>query len=143
MTYPRIMIAAPKSGSGKTYITCALLQALQMRGYHVGAFKSGPDYIDPMFHTTVLGIPSKNLDPFFSEKDQVRKLFQFDNSYDISVIEGAMGLYDGLGGITKQASAYELASDLQAPVILVIDAKGMGYSVVAQIKGFLALDEKI
>ena len=56
MTYPRIMIAAPKSGSGKTYITCALLQALQMRGYHVGAFKSGPDYIDPMFHTTVLGI---------------------------------------------------------------------------------------
>lgn len=59
MTYPRIMIAAPKSGSGKTYITCALLQALQMRGYHVGAFKSGPDYIDPMFHTTVLGIPSK------------------------------------------------------------------------------------
>ena len=142
MTYPRIMIAAPKSGSGKTYITCALLQALQMRGYHVGAFKSGPDYIDPMFHTTVLGIPSKNLDPFFSEKDQVRKLFQFDNSYDISVIEGAMGLYDGLGGITKQASAYELASDLQTPVILVIDAKGMGYSVVAQIKGFLALDEK-
>ena len=61
-----------------------------MRGYHVGAFKSGPDYIDPMFHATVLGIPSKNLDPFFSEKDQVRKLFQFDNSYDISVIEGAM-----------------------------------------------------
>lgn len=141
MTYPRIMIAAPKSGSGKTYITCALLQALQMRGYHVGAFKSGPDYIDPMFHTTVLGINSKNLDPFFSEKEQVRKLFQFDNDYDVSVIEGVMGLYDGLGGTTMQASTYELACDLQTPVILVIDAKGMGYSVVAQIKGFLALDE--
>lgn len=141
MTYPRIMIAAPKSGSGKTYITCALLQALQMHGYHVGAFKSGPDYIDPMFHETVLGISSKNLDPFFSEKEQVRKLFQFNNSYDVSVIEGVMGLYDGLGGITKKASAYELACDLQTPVILVIDAKGMGYSVVAQIKGFLALDD--
>ena len=142
MTYPRIMIAAPKSGSGKTYMTCALLQALQMRGYHVGAFKSGPDYIDPMFHTTVLGIPSKNLDPFFSEKEQIRQLFRLDNNYDVSVIEGVMGLYDGLGGITKKASAYELACDLQTPVILVIDAKGMGYSVVAQIKGFLALDEE-
>ena len=70
----RIMIAAPQSGSGKTLITCALLQALKEKNYHLESFKCGPDYIDPMFHKTVLGISSRNLDPFFTEDSITRKL---------------------------------------------------------------------
>ena len=70
----RIMIAAPQSGSGKTLITCALLQALKEKNYHLESFKCGPDYIDPMFHKTVLGISSRNLDPFFTEDIVTRML---------------------------------------------------------------------
>ena len=99
MSHPRILLAAPKSGSGKTMITCALIRALTLRGKSVRAFKCGPDYIDPMFHAKVLGIPSRNLDLFFTNEDQTRGLFLEDNFSGISVIEGVMGLYDGLGGI--------------------------------------------
>lgn len=113
-----------------------------MRGMSVSAFKCGPDYIDPMFHRKVLGLPSKNLDLYFSGKTQLKQIFLHENESDISVIEGVMGLYDGLGGTTSKNSTYELAQTLQAPVILVIDAKGMGYSILAEIKGFLSLDRK-
>ena len=97
---PRILIAAAKSGSGKTTLTCALLEALKSRGLSVRAFKCGPDYIDPMFHQKVIGVPSRNLDTFFSDKNGVRELFAAgEATCDISVVEGVMGLYDGLGGI--------------------------------------------
>ena len=136
----RILIAAPKSGSGKTTITCALLKCLKNKGIEVAAFKCGPDYIDPMFHKKVLGIKSKNLDLFFTDEDATRELFCFENTAELSVIEGVMGLYDGLGGVNIEASSYHLARTLKTPIILVVDAYGCGRSVVAEIAGFLSMD---
>ena len=137
---PRILLSAPKSGSGKTLISIALMNAFAEAGKKVSAFKCGPDYIDPMFHKKVLGIPSKNLDLFFADEKLVKSLFFSDNTSDISIIEGVMGLYDGIGA-TDEASAYHLASVLGAPVILVVDSKGMGRSLLAEIAGFLSLDK--
>ena len=137
-----IVIAAPKSSSGKTTVSIALMQALKDKGYKVNAFKCGPDYIDPMFHKEILGIPSKNLDLFFSDGSFIKKTFAEDNQSDISIIEGVMGLYDGIGGNSREASTYEVASVLNAPVVLVIDTKGMSYSVLAEIKGFIMMDDR-
>ena len=138
----RIMIAAPKSGSGKTTITCGLLQIFKENGEDISSCKCGPDYIDPMFHRQVLGIPARNLDTFFTGEDGTRKLFLKDRREDeLVVMEGVMGLYDGLGGIREEGSSYHLAKVTQTPVILVVDAKGMGKSVIPLIAGFLAYDK--
>lgn len=135
------MIAAPKSGSGKTMITCALLQLLKDNGKNVSSYKCGPDYIDPMFHKKVLGVPSKNLDTFFTDEKTTVQLFLDERADgDFAVLEGVMGLYDGLGGIYEQGSSYHLAKVTQTPIILVVDAKGMGKSVLALIAGFLQYD---
>ena len=142
MNYPRIMIAAPKSGSGKTTITCGLLKALKDRGYNPCSFKCGPDYIDPMFHRNVIGIEAGNLDTFFTEGETTRKIFKAEYVGDIAIIEGVMGLYDGVGGVEKEGSSYDLADTLECPIILVVDAKGAGKSILAEIKGFLDYDEK-
>lgn len=137
----RIMIAAPQSGSGKTLITCALLQALKEKNYYLESFKCGPDYIDPMFHKTVLGISSRNLDPFFTEDSITRMLFaKGQDSRDLAVIEGVMGLYDGLGGIREEASSYALAKATNTPIILTVNARGMGRSLLALLSGFLQYD---
>lgn len=141
MKINRIMIAAPKSGSGKTTITCALLQALKDAGERVVSYKCGPDYIDPMFHKTVLGIESKNLDTFFTGEDETKQLFlQGCTEGETAVLEGVMGLYDGLGGIREEGSSYHLAKVTKTPIVLVVDAKGMGRSVIALLAGFLAYD---
>ncbi len=140
MNTPRIIIAALKSGSGKTTITCGLLQALKDMGLNPCSFKTGPDYIDPMFHRNVLGIPAGNLDTFFTEDEATRRIFCREYEGDIAVIEGVMGLYDGVAGILEQGSTYDLARVLLAPIILVVDAKGAGKSILAQIKGFLDYD---
>ncbi len=135
------MIAAPKSGSGKTMITCALLQLLKDSRKNVSSYKCGPDYIDPMFHKKVLGVPSKNLDTFFTDEKTTVQLFLDKRADgDFAVLEGVMGLYDGLGGIYEQGSSYHLAKVTQTPIILVVDAKGMGKSVLALIAGFLQYD---
>lgn len=141
MKIKRFMIAAPKSGSGKTMITCALLQLLKDSGKNVSSYKCGPDYIDPIFHKKVLGVPSKNLDTFFTdEKTTVQLFLDKKADGDFAVLEGVMGLYDGLGGIYEQGSSYHLAKVTQTPIILVVDAKGMGKSVLALIAGFLQYD---
>ena len=135
------MIAAPKSGSGKTMITCAFLQLLRDSGKNVLSYKCGPDYIDPMFHKKVLGVSSKNLDTFFTDEKTTVQLFLDERADgDFAVLEGVMGLYDGLGGIYEQGSSYHLAKVTQTPIILVVDAKGMGKSVLALIAGFLQYD---
>ena len=137
----RIMIAAPQSGSGKTLITCALLQTLKEKNYHLESFKCGPDYIDPMFHKTVLGISSRNLDPFFTEDSVTRMLLsKGQDSRDLAVIEGVMGLYDGLGGIREEASSYALAKATNTPILLTVNARGMGRSLLALLSGFLQYD---
>ena len=138
---PRIMLAAVSSGSGKTLLTCALLQAMTDCGKRAAAFKCGPDYIDPMFHRKVLGIPSKNLDTFFTDEKTTRSLFlEGAAGKDISILEGVMGLYDGLGGIKEEASSYHLARVTGTPILLVIDAHGMGRSVIPLVAGFLQYD---
>ena len=134
----RILLTAPSSGSGKTLITCGLLHALKNRGKKVISFKCGPDYIDPMFHSMILGTKSRNLDTFFADEDTVRYLFEKNsNGYDLAVLEGVMGYYDGLGGISTRSSAYEVAQVTDTPVILCVDGKGSSVSLVALIKGFL------
>ncbi len=138
----RVMIAAPKSGSGKTSVTLALLSLLKKQQKNTVSFKCGPDYIDPLFHKRVLGIDSFNLDTFFTDEETTVSLFDEDsNEFDYAVIEGVMGLYDGLGGIREEGSSYHLASVLKTPIILVVDAKGMGKSVTALIKGYQDCDK--
>ena len=141
MKLKRLMFAAPKSGSGKTLITCAFLQILKEMGEDVVSYKCGPDYIDPMFHEKVLGISSKNLDTFFTGEERTRELFLHGRTENqFAVLEGVMGLYDGLGGIREEGSSYHLAKVTKTPVILVVDAKGMGYSLLPLIAGFLDYD---
>ncbi len=143
MKLNRVMIAAPKSGSGKTTITCALLKILKDNGESVVSFKCGPDYIDPMFHNKVIGIPSKNLDTFFTDINTTRELFVRDLTEDnFVVMEGVMGLYDGLGGVKEEGSSYNLAKITDTPIVLVIDAKGMGRSLIPMISGFLSYDSE-
>ena len=135
---PRVMLAAPSSGSGKTMLTCGILQALKDRGCAPASYKCGPDYIDPMFHSRVLGTPSRNLDTFFTGEETTRYLFANSAKHaGISVMEGVMGLYDGVGGITDQASAYDLARVTATPVILTVNAKGMSLSLIPLLKGFV------
>lgn len=136
--YPRILLAAPSSGSGKTTAVCGLLQALVDRGNSCVSFKCGPDYIDPMFHKYVLGIQGGNLDSYFLEEEKVRRQFAaMADPEGISVIEGVMGYYDGLAGTSTEASSYDIARITKTPVILVVNAKGASVSLAALIKGFL------
>ena len=136
MKMPRFMISATGSGCGKTTITCGILKALMNKGLKVAAFKSGPDYIDPMFHSKVIGAKSRNLDVFILGKETVRFLAAKNAcEMDVSVFEGAMGFYDGMGK-TAEASAYDLARTCDVPVVLVVNGKGAALSVAAQIKGF-------
>ena len=130
-------IAAPRSGSGKTTVTCALLAALKKRGMDPCAFKSGPDYIDPMFHRSVLGVESHNLDLYLSAKNTVRELYaHYAAGHGAVVCEGAMGFYDGQG-LTTRASAWELADALDLPVLLVVQPKGASVTLAAEIQGLV------
>lgn len=139
---PRIIIASPKSGSGKTLISISLMKYFSMNGKKVSAFKCGPDFIDPMFHKKILELPSKNLDLFFTDEEKIKILFTQKNDSELSIIEGVMGLYDGLGCITEKASTYHLAQTLNCPIIFVVDASGMALSLLAEINGFLLMDKK-
>ena len=133
---PGILFAAASSGCGKTTITCGALRAWQRKGLKIKAWKCGPDYIDPMFHKQVLGIPRGNLDSFFLSKEALKAQYQQKNvGFDLAVMEGVMGYYDGLGGISTQASTYEVAQAVDVPVIL--DGKGASLSLAAMLRGFL------
>ena len=134
----QFLLAAPRSGSGKTTMTCALLMALKRRGCAPCAFKSGPDYIDPMFHRAVLGVESRSLDLFFSAPETVRALYAKGAAgHGAAVCEGAMGFYDGLGGVSDRASAWHLADTLGLPVLLVVEPKGQSLTLAAELKGLV------
>ena len=144
---PRILIAAPGSGSGKTLLTCALLRLLHRKGIRAAAYKCGPDFIDPMFHKKVLGTPSRNLDLYLAGEEGVRRSFAAGcEGAQIAVIEGVMGYFDGTGASgmegSSEGSSYHLASVLQAPVLLAADVRGMSRSAAALIKGFADYGEQ-
>ncbi len=139
----KLMIAAPASGSGKTLFTCGLLQALLNRGLRPTAFKCGPDYIDPMFHQEVLGVKSYNLDSFLWGREGVKTLFETHESFgDVAILEGVMGYYDGLGGISTEASAFDVATITKTPVVLLINGKGASLSLLPLIKGFMEYEKE-
>jgi len=132
----RILLAAPKSGSGKTLFTCGLLALCKKKQIKAAAMKCGPDYIDPMFHRKVLKVPSGNLDSYFTDEDTLRGILtdKMEQS-DLTVIEGVMGFYDGLSGISEKASTYDVARLTKTPVLLVVDGKGASVSLAALIRG--------
>ena len=135
----RILIGGTHSGCGKTTVTCAILQALCHRGLSVASFKCGPDYIDPMFHQTIIGTDSYNLDSFFCNDDTLRSLLRENSqSAELSVIEGVMGFYDGANG---KGSAYSVSQITDTPSIIVIDCKGMQDSIGAVMQGFLSYQQ--
>ena len=132
----RLLIAAPASNCGKTALSCALLRVLREWGYDPCAFKCGPDYIDPMFHRAVLGVDSHNLDLFLSDEERVKALFACAcRGHGAALVEGAMGFYDGLGGVSERASAWQLADTLGLPVLLVLPARGASLTLAAQLRG--------
>ena len=132
----RILITAMESGSGKTVVSCGLMRAFQKRGLTVRAFKCGPDYIDPMFHTRVIGVPSRNLDLFLQGKKGVLRTLARENG-DVAVLEGAMGFYDGKNG-TPEASAWETADVTGTPALLVVRPGAQSVTLAAQIRGVTA-----
>ena len=131
------MIAGTGSGCGKTTVTLAVLRAMQRRGIPLAAFKCGPDYIDPMFHKAVLGIPSRNLDLFFINEREIRsQIVRNIPKNGLGVIEGVMGFYDGVSGTTDTASAAHLARATGTPAVLVVRPKGQSLSLAAMLAGF-------
>lgn len=132
---PQFLIAAPSSGSGKTTISVGLMELLADKGYKVQPFKCGPDYIDTKFHQRACGRPSYNLDSFFAGKQHLKNLYaNHAQDADICIVEGMMGLFDGYS--KSKGSAAEIASILNLPVILVVDAKSTAYSLAPLLKGF-------
>lgn len=136
---PRVMIAGTGSGTGKTTLVLALLKALKDKGYSVASAKCGPDYIDPMFHSRVIGKQGINLDPFFFKRNVLNRLLLNNAGNDITVIEGVMGYYDGYDTSSPAGSSFEVARLTDTPVILNIDTRGASHSVLAVIKGFAEL----
>lgn len=140
---PRLMIAAPASGHGKTTIATGLMAALRGSGLAVSGHKVGPDYIDPGYHALATGRPGRNLDPVLCPEELVAPLFLHGAAgADIAIVEGVMGLYDGRG-TTCYGSTAHIARLLHAPVLLVVDPTGQGRSVAALVAGFAAYDRRV
>lgn len=141
---PRVVIAAPASGHGKTTVATGLIAAFARRGRRVAPFKVGPDYIDPGYHALAAGRPGRNLDPFLVGEDRVRDLFQHGSAgADLAIVEGVMGLYDGAAGRGRFASTAHVAELIDAPVLLVVDAAAQGRSIAALVHGFRSFDPAV
>jgi cobyrinic acid a,c-diamide synthase len=148
VTVPRLVIAAPASGSGKTTVACGLMAALRATGLVVSGHKVGPDYIDPGYHSLATGRPARNLDPVLCGAARVAPLFAHGAAgADVAIIEGVMGLFDGAtapagegAGDPGFASTAHVARLLGAPIVLVVDASAAGRSVAALVKGFAEFD---
>ncbi|TAK08793.1 MAG: cobyrinate a,c-diamide synthase [Candidatus Manganitrophaceae bacterium] len=139
-----LLITGTHSGVGKTTVMLALLEALTRRGMRVQAFKVGPDYLDPTFHRVVTGRPSRNLDGWMMRCSEVLKSFaRASDDAELSIIEGVMGLFDGLRGRSEEGSSAQIAKWLSMPVILVIDAGGLARTAAALVRGCQALDPEL
>ncbi|MFJ1822407.1 MULTISPECIES: cobyrinate a,c-diamide synthase [unclassified Streptomyces] len=144
MNVPRLVIAAPSSGSGKTTVATGLMAAFAARGLAVSPHKVGPDYIDPGYHTLATGRPGRNLDAYMCGPDLVAPLFAHGaRGCDLAVVEGVMGLYDGASGQGELASTAQVAKVLRAPVVLVVDASSQSRSVAALVHGFASWDPQV
>jgi cobyrinic acid a,c-diamide synthase len=144
MSIPRIIIAGTQSGVGKTTIATGLMGALKNLGYTVQGFKVGPDYIDPSYHSAVTGRLSENLDTWLVPQSQIREVFnQTTKDADVAVIEGVMGLFDGLSGTDERGSTGQIAKLLNCPVLLVIDVHNTVRSAAAVAAGFKNFDPKV
>lgn len=142
--YPRLVVAGTHSGVGKTTVTLALLAALKARGRRVQAFKAGPDFIDPGHHSMVTGRPSRNLDSWMLGGTVTRDIFaRAAVDADLSIIEGMMGLFDGSSPVNEVGSTAELAKQLNAPVLLVIDGSAMARSAAAMASGYGKFDSAV
>jgi hypothetical protein len=140
---PRVVIAAPGSGAGKTTVATGLMAALRQRGLQVSPHKVGPDYIDPGYHGLAAGRPGRNLDPVMVGEQLVAPLFLHGaRGCDVAVIEGVMGLFDGRGS-TREGSTAHVAHLLAAPVLLVVDASSQSSSVAALVHGFMSYDDEL
>ncbi len=138
------LIAAPQSGSGKTTVSLAIMAALCRRGLKVAPFKCGPDFIDPGYHSIVTGRPSINLDGWMCPAEFVRQTFRrHGEDADVAVIEGVMGLFDGIGASSGTGSSAQIAAMTGAPVVLVVNARGMAASAAALVGGFAGFDPQI
>jgi cobyrinic acid a,c-diamide synthase len=139
-----IVIAAPHSGSGKTTLTLGIMAALRTRGLKVAPFKVGPDFIDPGYHQLATGTASVNLDGWMCNAEFVRSSFaNHSEGADIAVIEGVMGLFDGIDGVSDAGSSAEIAKTLSAPVVLVVDARSQARSAAALVHGFSSFDPAV
>ena len=138
-----IIIAAPVSGSGKTTVTIGMMECLKRRGLKVAPFKVGPDFIDPGYHRLVTGQPSLNLDGWICPPQTVGRYSAHSADADIAVIEGVMGLFDGISGRSDEGSTAQIARLTGATVFLVVDAKGFARSIAALIKGFAEFDPEV
>ena len=136
MKLPRLVIAGSTSGVGKTSITCAIIFGLKKRGYSIQPFKVGPDYIDPSYLSAISKNETKNLDVWLMGKQELIQSFTRNSKSDISIIEGVMGYYDGFGGKTNLASTHHVATLLDCPVILILDASKTSRSIAATALGF-------
>lgn len=144
MIFPRIIVAGTNSGSGKTTLVMGLAAGLRARGFVVQPFKTGPDYIDPGFHSLAAGRPCRNLDTMLLSKNQLLELFDRSaRGADISVIEGVMGLFDGAEALDERGSTAHLAKLLAAPVVLVVNGKSMARSAAALVQGFARFDRRV
>jgi len=141
MNVPRIVIAGTQSGVGKTTTSLAVIAGFKNMGFKVQAFKVGPDYIDPSYHEVVTGIPSHNLDAWMMGEQAVRWVFQENTKEcDIAIIEGVMGLFDGASGKSEEGSTAQIAKLLNAPVVLVLDARSLARSAAAMVLGYKCFD---
>ncbi|MEU6458325.1 cobyrinate a,c-diamide synthase [Streptomyces sp. NPDC047065] len=144
VSVPRLVVAAPSSGSGKTTVATGLMAALAARGLAVSPHKVGPDYIDPGYHALATGRTGRNLDAYLCGPELVEPLFLHGaRGCDIAVIEGVMGLYDGAAGEGELASTAHVAKLLRAPVVLVVDASAQSRSVAALVHGFVSFDPDV
>ncbi|WP_238153857.1 cobyrinate a,c-diamide synthase [Streptomyces xinghaiensis] len=143
-TVPRLVIAAPASGSGKTTVATGLIAAYAGRGLTVSPHKVGPDYIDPGYHALAAGRPGRNLDAYLCGPERIAPLFLHGAAgADLAVVEGVMGLYDGAAGQGELASTAQVAKVLRAPVVLVVDASSQSRSVAALVHGFASWDPEV
>ncbi|WP_425276369.1 cobyrinate a,c-diamide synthase [Streptomyces carpinensis] len=141
---PRLVVAAPSSGSGKTTVATGLMAALTRRGLAVSPHKVGPDYIDPGYHALATGRVGRNLDAYLCGPELVAPLFLHGaRGCDLAVVEGVMGLYDGAAGEGELASTAQVATLLRAPVVLVVDASSQSRSVAALVHGFVTWDPQV